>query len=226
MTQPQPRSGLCWPAHKHASEHAALTEYQPWRPAQDSDPHIVSWSHAEVCIGLRGFASIACCRARYRPRDGNRFTRACAATGIQHCTKVADVAGKGLGVVAVRGIFRGELLSAESPLITWSDDVDAPPWREAVQQQFQMLAVDQQERVISLCDCTAVEGRAKTLEGIVATNSFGVQSRNADAVVCETAARFNHSCRPNCEFSWDEDELKLHVFASADVDSGCELCVS
>eukprot|EP00929_Paragymnodinium_shiwhaense_P057644 TRINITY_DN28856_c0_g1_i2.p1 TRINITY_DN28856_c0_g1~~TRINITY_DN28856_c0_g1_i2.p1 ORF type:complete len:251 (-),score=26.46 TRINITY_DN28856_c0_g1_i2:76-828(-) len=64
----------------------------------------------------------------------------------------------------------------------------------------------------------ALETEEKTLEGIVLSNAY-------DGGLFPTLSRFNHSCVPNCEQSWNSDEERSHcrLFAIVDVPAGEEL---
>ncbi|CAE8630468.1 unnamed protein product [Polarella glacialis] len=64
----------------------------------------------------------------------------------------------------------------------------------------------------------------KTLEGIIRTNNYPRGVNSDDGVLCTTFSRFNHSCAPNCEQSWDEEAFQLQAHACADISAGEELC--
>jgi len=67
----------------------------------------------------------------------------------------------------------------------------------------------------------------KTLNGILGTNAIvrGDRAAFGDCVVCKTISRFNHSCIPNIEQSWNEDTFKLELYACIDIPAGDELCL-
>mmetsp|Transcript_60356 Transcript_60356/g.168642 ORF Transcript_60356/g.168642 Transcript_60356/m.168642 type:complete len:413 (+) Transcript_60356:58-1296(+) len=138
------------------------------------------------------------------------------------CFEILPVSDKGFGAVATRDIARGELVVAEKPLICYRDDAS---WQYAVQRQFDALPASAQEAVLRLEDVNMFGGQ-RTVPGIVGTNTVGCSSESFDGVVCETCSRFNHSCIPNCEQTWDETTSKECIFASTDIKAGEELCIS
>ncbi|CAE8598821.1 unnamed protein product [Polarella glacialis] len=84
---------------------------------------------------------------------------------------------------------------------------------------------------MALQDSFAVSGQ-KTLAGIVRTNSFMRGDSASDAtdmqvqgVLYAELSRFNHSCAPNAEQSWDGKAGELQVYASRDIARGEELCL-
>lgn len=81
------------------------------------------------------------------------------------------------------------------------------------------------DTVMAMHDAHMFGGR-KTLEGIVRTNSIGCVNDVFNCILCAEVSRFNHSCTPNCEQSWDDDKSEEHIYASADISAGEELCIS
>lgn len=145
--------------------------------------------------------------------------------------EVADVEGKGSGLVAVRDIARGELLLAEAPAIVYNSGVEAaaaegdtaPTLAEALDAKFATLPAAVQGDVMNLHDA-CVRTPEKSLEGIVYSNAFSRGGPNFDAALCVIASRLNHSCMPNVDQSWDHDVGQVQVFASRDIAAGEELC--
>mmetsp|Transcript_61898 Transcript_61898/g.200568 ORF Transcript_61898/g.200568 Transcript_61898/m.200568 type:complete len:226 (+) Transcript_61898:280-957(+) len=79
---------------------------------------------------------------------------------------------------------------------------------------------------MSLHDAEASNiGLPSTLEGVVLTNCFVRDESSPDGVVCVAMSRFNHSCDPNCEGSWNEACGERRIYASRDVTAGEELCI-
>lgn len=132
--------------------------------------------------------------------------------------------GKGVGVVATRDIEMGECLLSEAPAIVF-DSSDSYLSRSAsVQRQFNAQPGEVQTAIMSLHDAYAACGQI-TLAGIVSTNSHTRGSGCTGGLVCVEGSRFNHSCTPNCEQSWDEGAGRLSIFASAPIRAGTELCI-
>jgi len=134
--------------------------------------------------------------------------------------RIEPVEGKGLGVFAERSIACGELIIAEAPALAFSNGDTA----ELKQQQFDHLPRHERDAVMGLYDNVAAANAEATLEGIIQTNSYACDSDNFDMVVCPTISRFNHSCAPNCELSWDDELKEEHVYAATAIEPGEELC--
>jgi len=132
--------------------------------------------------------------------------------------EVVPVEGKGLGVVATRAIACGELVMADVPILTFQGTDGS--WVRSVNEQFKALRPDEQQTVMALADV----GEPKTVAGIIRTNNYPRGVNSEDGVLCPTFSRFNHSCEPNCEQSWDEDANQLQAFACVDIAAGEELC--
>lgn len=135
-------------------------------------------------------------------------------------------------MVATQDVARGELIIAETPLITRTKgdaiSLDGPAW-----QQFQKLPYEKQAVIRSLCDFSmnlADEGDlggGKSLEGILNTNCYGCGTPELQrGALYETISRFNHSCSPNCENSWDQDTFQGQVRACVAISVGNELCTA
>lgn len=135
--------------------------------------------------------------------------------------RVGPLDGKGIGVVASRDIKAGELLSSEAPVVYWDSNDSWLTRSRSIQKQFDGLPPQTRDAVLELHDAHAVGGQ-KTLGGIVSTNSHTKKGTSA-GVLCLECSRFNHSCVPNCEQSWNEDLQEVHIFASRDVRKGEEL---
>jgi len=134
-----------------------------------------------------------------------------------------------LGAVALEDISVGQLVAEEAPTLRWSGAEDeAAELQECFETE---LSEEQQQELWQLEDAFA-DGPSKTLLGIACTNSFqageplnpleeeGPETR----VVYLELSRFNHSCLPNCEVSWDDREGVLQIYAGRDIISGEELC--
>lgn len=132
-----------------------------------------------------------------------------------------EIKGKGLGAVATRDIAVGELVLAERPAIACQSDGES--WREDLRREFDSLPPGLQEQVMDLHDA-CVFAPDKTLEGIVLSNAVGRGGSSFDVALLLQVSRFNHSCTPNCEPSWNEDAFEAQVFASLPVRAGEELC--
>lgn len=139
---------------------------------------------------------------------------------------VQTIEGKGSGAIAASPLRAGDLVAEEAPLLYWDED------EADLHKQFEALSPEQQEATMNLADSFAESASQKTLLGVMSTNSFQRGGHRYDddydsnnAVLYITLSRFNHSCRPNCEGSWDERSGQLQVYACEDIDVGEELCL-
>ncbi|CAE8634053.1 unnamed protein product [Polarella glacialis] len=190
---------------------------------------------AVVYIGFRtlpqsaGLLPTALCLAAAAKRGFRRLRRGTARralaemdSGCRSNCKVMEIQGKGLGVVATETLAKGELVASEAPLLH-SSGLGGAAWLEDLGSQFRALPEAKQQQVLSLADTFASDGE-KSLAGIVRTNCFRC-GRQAEGVVCAEVSRFNHSCLPNCEQSWDARGELMQIWTSADIRIGEELCV-
>eukprot|EP00929_Paragymnodinium_shiwhaense_P034426 TRINITY_DN18734_c0_g1_i1.p1 TRINITY_DN18734_c0_g1~~TRINITY_DN18734_c0_g1_i1.p1 ORF type:complete len:376 (+),score=70.86 TRINITY_DN18734_c0_g1_i1:60-1130(+) len=139
------------------------------------------------------------------------------------CFEVKSLPGKGLGLVAVRELRCGDLVLCEAPLLTY---LDCDVWEHIARERFKELPQESQDALMQLEDVFLREatGEEKSLPGILRTNSLS-RGMSSDGLVCKTISRMNHSCSPNCDWSWDEDAHEASVFASHDIAAGEELCI-
>lgn len=138
------------------------------------------------------------------------------------CFRIAEVQGKGLGAIATRDIARGEVVLAERPAIDCRGEYPDETWRAALKEEFDRLPSEVQEQVMALYDALVLSEQ-KTLEGIVFSNAIGRQQARFDVALLLMVSRFNHSCIPNLEQSWDELSGQAHLIAAQDVREGEEL---
>lgn len=142
------------------------------------------------------------------------------------CYQVVSTESQGLGAVATEPLLAGQLVTEEAPTLRWSGAEDEVELREC----FQELPVEQQQQLWQLED--AFSKGAKTLLGIAFTNSFQageplnpLEDPEDERVLYLEISRFNHSCLPNCEVSWDDREGLLQIYAGRDVAPGEDLCL-
>jgi len=148
--------------------------------------------------------------------------------------KEVELAGKGTGLVASKDLPPGVLLLSESPLLT------IPWWqrlaqfnrtkerRELLSKQLQGLSNEKQERFWKLSDCKAEPGENPSIDGIWRTNNFalGPSGPKTNNGLFLKISRFNHSCRPLAEFSWNPVRKKQEVRVVRPIKSGTEITVS
>ena len=139
-----------------------------------------------------------------------------------HEIKPSPVAG--LGVFATRPLSRGDLVLAEAPLLACTPNKSVSRAAKT-ERLFAALSPAQQTVYLSLyikpfSDNTADEPQLSHLEAIQATNGFQLECQSGDttlAGVFATASRFNHSCAPNSDYSWNSQTGLLTVYAIREI---------
>lgn len=142
---------------------------------------------------------------------------------------------KGLGAVATADIPRGQCVLAEPAVVelpplegSLLDSMMEPDFSDRCLPAERMLrdllerrSRDDQERFWNLADCYT---DGKTAWGIFRTNAMGIGTGPVDSGVFPVACRLNHSCSPNVQQSWQPQEGKVRLLASARIQAGEELC--
>ena len=139
---------------------------------------------------------------------------------------IEEVDGKGLGVIAKLSLEAGDLVFAETPQLTF--DTDSSQSMRKVKEEFQGMPSTVKDEIMSLEDAWSSRGR-KTLRGIIETNGIECEiagrSSNTKAV-CMNLSRLNHSCNANCDYSWNERDQQMEIYAQTAISEGEELCIS
>lgn len=135
--------------------------------------------------------------------------------------RIAPIPGKGLGLIATRKIFRGDLIVEERPVLTAPQGLMG---LMQLQKQFDELEGSVQGQIMDLCDKTALDGSGKTLLGVFSTNALPQGVGSSDAALCLVISRANHSCISNCYHGWVDGRERL--YCDADIASGEEICTN
>ena len=140
---------------------------------------------------------------------------------------IRPIEGKGLGVVATRDITCGERLIAEPPLFTFFSS-SAEQYKDSAVHAVDSLPERERAVFNSLHNAKiwpeASHPRAEVL-GTVATNCIDLDGLSVSAIFA-TISRFNHSCAPNVEWTWNDNIEVETIHANRDIACGEELCVS
>ena len=134
-----------------------------------------------------------------------------------------NIPGGGLGYVASNDIPQGTLLLEEYPIFRLPDgateaDVQARLAQQprGVQNQFLALFIGHQY----LQDGNYLgRFRANALQ-------CGTEGGRKVAGLLPLAARFNHSCRPNIAYQWDQHSGVMRFYANSTIPTAQELCIS
>jgi len=112
---------------------------------------------------------------------------------------IRHIDGKGLGFVAVKELSPGDKVLEENPIIQFNaGEVRNPSY---VRSLFTQLSQDEVGLVRRLYNAFPKEADFDV--GILRTNCYGlgVDGKQSGLFLC--LSRMNHSCRPNCERTWD-----------------------
>ncbi|CAJ1339035.1 unnamed protein product, partial [Effrenium voratum] len=117
----------------------------------------------------------------------------------------------------------GEVVLTEEPVLAVTSNKSGDEWKHDLHSQYEALSEESRAQVWDLHDA-CLSKPEKSLEGILFTNCIGRdQSVRFDAALCLNLSRFNHSCSPNLEQSWDADAGQVRLVAAEPIEPGQEL---
>ena len=128
------------------------------------------------------------------------------------------------GAFASRDIQRGDLILSEKPIFCIPTMGLIPRMRAAIETAVGNLSPTHLDGYLSLhnshdtCSCFPVP-----LLGIFATNAIVTTGVNAG--VCLEASRFNHSCSPNANYSFNSNTGEIRIYALGTIPRGEEIFV-
>lgn len=125
--------------------------------------------------------------------------------------------GKGLVVFANGKIFKGTRIITEEPLFS----IEKPFTGHKLVAEISRLSTEIQGSLMRLHDTR--ESAVPPVARIFRANAFGTGSTSS---IFLRATRINHSCVPNCHFSWNTNLNRLTVHAVKDIATGQEMTVS
>ncbi|CAK9027846.1 unnamed protein product [Durusdinium trenchii] len=132
--------------------------------------------------------------------------------------------GRGLSARAKRDLSLGDVVLIEQPVLAVENNGKGDEWKEDLHSRYEALSEERQSQVWNLHDA-CLQKPEKSLEGILFTNCIG---RNLpvrfDAALFLELSRFNHSCSPNLEQTWNADTGEVRLVAAEPVKAGEELC--
>eukprot|EP00435_Cladocopium_sp_Y103_P055682 s664_g18.t1 len=152
-----------------------------------------------------------------------RFASEVREVSQEKAFEVVKVEGHGLSARATRDLKLGDVVLLEEPVLVVTSNDKGDEWKEQLYSQYQALPEEKQQEVWNLHDA-CLQKPEKSLEGILFTNCIGRDQRvRFDAALCLELSRFNHSCSPNLEQSWDQDAGQVRLVAAEPVKAGEEL---
>ena len=143
--------------------------------------------------------------------------------------EIRSIDGKGVGIVALRPLERGQRILAEVPLARLS----RVQWAARAQAEAELarilrpLSRVQRARFDSLSQA-ARHGSTRSSMGTWLTNALPVNyddSGSDEAAVFACIARLNHSCSPNCHHEWNATLGVETVHVISPVAAGEELTI-
>jgi hypothetical protein len=161
--------------------------------------------------GSHGFGELSTSRAT-KPQDD--------------FAQVISTPDRGLALYATRKIKAGTLVLAEPALI--SLDKHEEDDSTAIEREYSKLSRVDQKTYLQLFD--AEKSRMSRVVSIYYSNCYNCDSfKKADSdgqqggsAIGALASRINHSCVPNVQFSFSDNEMRFH--AIRDIPRGKELC--
>eukprot|EP00933_Yihiella_yeosuensis_P003093 TRINITY_DN10547_c0_g1_i2.p1 TRINITY_DN10547_c0_g1~~TRINITY_DN10547_c0_g1_i2.p1 ORF type:complete len:377 (-),score=63.87 TRINITY_DN10547_c0_g1_i2:69-1199(-) len=154
------------------------------------------------------------------------FVRACSTSSVkQHCFEIKQLEGRGLGAIALEDLKSGKIVLADPPVLAVRTDEPGDAWNRELHSEFEKLGDENKKVVWDLHD-VCLNSKEKTLEGILFSNCIGRDMARFDVALLPLVSRFNHSCSPNLEQSWDEDAGEAHLIAAEEIPAGEELTIS
>merc|ERR550539_565197 len=184
-------------------------------------------------------------RILYEHVYGTSVNQIANSTDISY--KCVSIQNKGMGLVAIRDIKKGEIIFEERPILKWKCKehngtmcYDFDELLDCYKHQFLKLPKIEQECIMKLYNahpegsldaynailCNTKKGDAQLKEwiGIMYTNQFlDINDYLFDLYVKKS--RFNHSCMPNVESHFVEEKGYERIYSLCDVTKGEELCI-
>ncbi|KAI1340959.1 SET domain-containing protein [Xylariaceae sp. FL0016] len=153
--------------------------------------------------------------------------------GITPAYRLAEVPGKGMGLLATRRIRQGQRVMQQTPAVVVNDEAVTSLGRDALaellSQAMEALPAHHRGEVLGLSTHSAARDHGDRVYKIFAKNSYtsgmhdGVSTfRSLYSIV----SRINHSCRPNLAYYFDSSTFTHNVIAVRTIEAGEELTVS
>ncbi|KIV96850.1 hypothetical protein PV10_00666 [Exophiala mesophila] len=140
--------------------------------------------------------------------------------------EILSTPDRGLAVFASRKIKAGNLVLAERPLLRLSKEEENDS--DAIEREFSRLSHADQKIYLKLFD--AQKSRMTRVTSIYYSNCYNLDSFRPDgkggSAVGAIASRFNHSCVPNLQLSFNFDKNLMMFYAIRDIPRGKEVCTN
>jgi hypothetical protein len=140
---------------------------------------------------------------------------------------IQSIPGKGMGVVAVRPIAKGEEVLSEAPLFiqTLARNI------QTIRDSLASKTADEKRQFLELTNCHQKNRQIHPFLGIFQTNALPCGNNGMGEIALEAGlflqgSRFNASCVPNVNNHWSEEKQVITFRAIKDIAEGVELCIS
>ncbi|RSL59069.1 hypothetical protein CEP53_005939 [Fusarium sp. AF-6] len=131
---------------------------------------------------------------------------------------------KGYGIVAASKIPKGTRILAEAPLIRLPREVGSKYHaRVSIAAKLSKFPPEYGKGYRELCNAYPDDDKEVA---IALTNALPLGPKSSDSGVFLQASRFNHSCLPNAQETWNENLGKLTVHACVDIEEGQEITIN
>ncbi|RSM18262.1 hypothetical protein CDV31_002988 [Fusarium ambrosium] len=131
---------------------------------------------------------------------------------------------KGYGIVAASKIPKGTRILAEAPLIRLPREVGSKYHaRVSIAAKLSKFPPEYGKGYRELCNAYPDDDKEVA---IALTNALPLGPKSSDSGVFLQASRFNHSCLPNAQETWNENLDKLTVHACVDIEEGQEITIN
>ncbi|KAL7927484.1 hypothetical protein ACQKWADRAFT_276861 [Trichoderma austrokoningii] len=138
---------------------------------------------------------------------------------------IQPVPGMGLGLIATKNIPKGARILSELPLFTpVCGLLDGEAFINHISNALKDLGEDKERAFLNLHNAYGTDD--DPLRGIAQSNMLPLGHDTLDYGLFLTAARINHSCRPNAHKSWNDNIGRLTVHAVCDIEAGEEITIS
>ncbi|QSS65399.1 SET domain-containing protein [Histoplasma capsulatum] len=138
---------------------------------------------------------------------------------------IKELPGKGLGCFAMTMIPKGTRIILEEPLFTVpSMATDLQSMEMVFLKQLKSLSKMQQHMFFSLHN--AHKDKCSPVIGTIKTNAMPFGARGSEGAIFPSAARINHSCKPNSQNTWNRNLERLTIHSFKDIEEGEELTIA
>lgn len=140
---------------------------------------------------------------------------------------LADVPGRGKGLVATMRISKGTRILSEEPIIitTPLNETSIGQIRTSIKRQVDALDENRRRAFLSMHNIHTYGNATEEYLGIVKTNGLPIEDDGIDGGIFLEACRINHACDNNAQKSWNKNIKRHTVHALRDISNGEEITV-